>query len=280
MLAIAGGLGAAILFATSTLCSSRSARMIGPASVLAWVMVVGLIAIAPALVATGPPDLGTGSVALLALGGVGNVLGLLLTYAALRVGKVGIVASIVSTEGAIAAVLAVIAGEALSPGAGVTLALIAAGIVLASRGAEADGAPADRRRAVLLAVAGAAAFGASLYATGRVGADVGAAWAVLPARIVGVVAIAMPLAASSRLDLTRPALPLVVTSGVCEVLGFALFTLGARHGIAVSSVLVSEFGAIAAVAAFVLFRERLARTQVAGVAAIVLGVGALSALQA
>jgi uncharacterized membrane protein len=60
------------------------------------------------------------SVVLLALGGAGNVLELLLTYAALRVGKVGIVASIVSTEGAIAAVLALIAGEALSPGAGVT----------------------------------------------------------------------------------------------------------------------------------------------------------------
>lgn len=75
-------------------------------------------------------------------------------------------------------------------------------------------------------------------------------------------------------------MPLVVTSGICEVLGFALFTMGAAHGIAVSSVLVSEFGAIAAIAAFVLFRERLARIQLAGVGAIVLGVGALSAPQA
>src|SRR4051794_21652876 len=164
MLAIAGGLGAAILFAASTLCSSRSARMIGPASVLAWVMVVGLVAVTAALVATGPPDLDSESIALLALGGAGNVFGLLLTYAALRVGKVGIVASIVSTEGAIAAVLAVSAGEALSPGAGVTLALIAAGVALASRGghaADSDRGAADRRRTVLLVVAGAAALGAS-----------------------------------------------------------------------------------------------------------------------
>src|SRR4051794_22038611 len=146
MLAIAGGLGAAILFAASTLCSSRSARMIGPASVLAWVMVVGLVAVTPALVATGPPDLDSESIALLALGGAGNVFGLLLTYAALRVGKVGIVASIVSTEGAIAAVLAVIAGEALSPGAGVTLALIAAGVALASRGGPCCWRSPERRR--------------------------------------------------------------------------------------------------------------------------------------
>jgi hypothetical protein len=40
-----------------------------------------------------------------------------------------------------------------------------------------------------------------------------------------------------RLALARAALALVVTAGLCEVLGFATFTLGARHGIAVAAVL-------------------------------------------
>src|SRR5436309_1043606 len=66
----------------------------------------------------------------------------------------------------------------------------------------------------------------------------------------------------------------------CEVAGFALFTVGSRHGIAVSAVLASQFAALAAVAAYFLFGERLARVQLAGVAAIVVGVGVLSALQA
>jgi drug/metabolite transporter (DMT)-like permease len=48
--AILGGLGAALAFATATLCSSRSTRMIGEAPVLGWVMVVGLLAVAPFLV--------------------------------------------------------------------------------------------------------------------------------------------------------------------------------------------------------------------------------------
>jgi hypothetical protein len=38
MLAILGGLGAASAFAAATLCSSRSTRLIGPSSVLAWVL--------------------------------------------------------------------------------------------------------------------------------------------------------------------------------------------------------------------------------------------------
>ena len=72
----------------------------------------------------------------------------------------------------------------------------------------------------------------------------------------------------------------VVASGLCEVGGAAAFVLGARHSIAVTSVLASQFAALAAVAAFVLFRERLTRVQLAGIAIIAAGVAALSALQA
>jgi len=73
---------------------------------------------------------------------------------------------------------------------------------------------------------------------------------------------------------------MVLLAGVAEVVGFASFALGARHGIAVSAVLASEFGAVAAPAAFVLFHERMVRLQVVGIAAIATGVAVLSALQA
>jgi drug/metabolite transporter (DMT)-like permease len=90
----------------------------------------------------------------------------------------------------------------------------------------------------------------------------------------------LPLAVASRLTLTRAAVPFVVAAGLAEVVGFALFALGARHGIAVSAVLASQFGAVAALAAYVVFRERLTRLQIAGVAAIAGGVALLTALQA
>ncbi len=146
---------------------------------------------------------------------------------------------------------------------------------------DADQVPADPGglRALAFAIAAALAFGASLYATARVGASLPVAWAVLPARAVGVAAVTLPLALSRRLTITRQALPFVVLAGLCEAAGFALFTVASRHGIAVSAVLASQFAAIAAVAAYLLFGERLARVQLAGVASIVVGVAILSALQ-
>ena len=174
------------------------------------------------------------------------------------------------------------AGEPIALGMGATLGLVAIGIGLAgiARGEHTELTVRDDRRAALYALAAALAFGASLYATGRLGAQLPLAWVLLPARLVGVVVVAIPLALTRRLRLSRRALPLVVASGLCEVAGFGLFTLGARDGIAISAVLASQFGALAGVIAFVLFRERLARVQVAGVATIAVGVGLLSLLRA
>jgi drug/metabolite transporter (DMT)-like permease len=290
MLAILGGLGAAVAFATATLCSSRSTRMVGAAPVLGWVMVVGLVAVLPLLLlGPGPGSLDRATLGWLTLGGVGNAGGLLLAYRALSLGQVGVVAPIVSTEGAITAVIALLAGESLSVAAGATLAVIAGGIVLSTAGGDDAGDAGarpgavdrgDARRAALCAIGAAVTFGVSLYATGRVSGDLPTGWVILPARLAGVVAVALPLLIARRLTLTRRAAPLVVAAGLCELLGFASFTLGAAHGIAIAAVLQSQFAAIAAVAAFVLFGERLARVQVAGVAAIVSGVAVLSLLQA
>ena len=93
---------------------------------------------------------------------------------------------------------------------------------------------------------------------------------------LGVIAAGIVLAGVSR---DAPTGGRALTSGLCEVAGFALFVVGARHGIAVSAVLASQFAAISALGAYVLFRERLARVQLAGVAAVVAGVAVLTALQ-
>lgn len=286
MLAILGGLGAAFAWATATLCSSRSTRLIGEGPVLAWVMIVGLVLVFPALVAgPGPGDVSSTDLAWLLVGGVGNAGGLLLVYRGLRLGKVGVVAPIASTEGAIAALVAILAGESLSAGVGVALVVIVAGIVVTSRpgkGDADDGPDGERhpRAAALCGVGAALAFGISLYGVGRLSGELPVAWILLPARLAGVVAVALPLLVARRLVLTRAAAPFVVAGGVCEVLGFVSYTAGAQHGIAIAAVLSSQFAALAAVGAFLLYHERLVRHQTVGVLAIVAGVAVLSLLQA
>ena len=285
-MAILGGLGAAVAWAVTLLCTSRATRMIGSGSVLAWVMLTGFCIVVPWGAVVGvPDDLDRGSAAWLLTAGFGNILGLFLVYTALREGKVGIVGPIVSTEGAIAAVLAVLAGESLVVGSAAMLVLIAVGIALAATTVNSDDVSqvtaAGRHRSVpVVALLAACSFGTSIYATARASAELPIAWAVAPPRILGVLFVFLPLAATSRLRLTRPALPLVVTAGIAEVVGFALFAVGSRHGVAVAAVLASQFAAIAAVAAYFVFRERLTRVQVAGVATIVISVAVLTVLQA
>lgn len=281
MIAILAGLGAALCWATGTLCAAQASRRIGALSVLAWVMLIGLVITAPVAGVSGiPRGLHGREVAWIAVAGAGNVAGLLLAYEGMRRGKVSIVAPISSTEGALAALLAVATGEALGISSAILLALMAGGVVLASL-TSADGPSGGHSlEASLLAAAAACSFGASLFATARVSNALPLVWAVIPPRIVGVAVVALPLVLARRVRIEAAVVPLVLTSGVCEVAGFAAYSLGARHSVAVSAVLASQFAAFAALAAFILFRERLRVVQVVGISTIAVCVALLSAIRA
>jgi drug/metabolite transporter (DMT)-like permease len=293
MIAVLGGLGAAAAWAISTLCSSRSSRIIDPTSVVAWVMASGLVVAVPAVIAAGvPAHLDGAPGGWLLVSGGANVAGLMLAYRAMRVGQVSLVAPLVSTEGAIAAVIALIAGESIAPAVAAALAMIAAGVVVASvppPEVDSAGAPgrdpahrgAEHHRAAFGFAAGAALlFGASLYATGKAGAALPSAWVALPARVIGTAVLLVPLGISRRLARPGRALPFVLASGIAEVAGFYAYTAGARHGIAVAAVLSSQFATLSVLVAYVLFKERLGQLQLAGVITVIVGVALLSALRA
>lgn len=281
MIAILGGLGAALCWAAATLSAARASRLVGAPTVLACVMLIGLAITAPLAAISGVPDgLHGRELGWMVTAGAGNVAGLLLAYEAMRRGKVSIVAPISSTEGAIAALLAVATGEALGVSSAVLLGLIAAGVVLASLSSADDERGGHTIEATFLAAAAACSFGVGLFATAKVSNALPLVWAVIPPRVVGVALVALPLLAARRVRIEAAVVPLVLTSGVCEVVGFASFSLGARHGVAVSAVLGSQFAAFAALAAFVLFRERLRVVQIVGITTIACCVALLSAIRA
>lgn len=290
MLPIVAGVATALFFATSALSSARASRLAGAGPAVAGVMVVGLVLLAPvALVATplpASPAVPVDAFAWSVVAGAANLGGLLLIYRALRIGAVGIVSTIASTEGAIAAIISVLAGQALAPGSGPVLALIAVGVTLAATGGGhevEEGVVIDRARSLRaagFAACAAALFGAGLYTTGHASATLPAAWIVLIGRIVGVVAVTLPLLVTGRLRLPRSALPYILLTGFAEVGGYTMYAIGAHDDIALTAVLASMFAPTAAVAAFVLYRERLAPRQVAGIVLVVVGIAILGVLAA
>lgn len=285
MIPILGGLGAALAFTVSILVSARASRLTGAASTLAGAMALGLAISLPAAIVIEPSvTLTPEAVAWSAVSGIGNVVGLLLVYTAYRVGAVGIISTIASTEGAISAVLSVIAGEVLQPGSGPVLGVVALGVALAAAGGreEEEGVEITRARAIraaTLAIGAALSFGLGLYASGRVSELLPVAWAILPARVAGVLLVTIPMAVAGRVRISRAAAPYVAATGLAEIVGYVAYVIGAREGIAVASVLTSMFAPFATLAAFVLFRERLGRRQVVGIGLVASGVIALGVLQ-
>src|SRR5262249_12593129 len=156
-----------------------------------------------------------------------------------------LLAAISSAEGAVAATIAVLTGETLRPLAFLALAVIVTGVLLSTFAPER--APLPGERPVLaggLAVGCALLNGGSLYLTRHLSATVPIVWTVLPPRLVGVLVVAIPLALTRRLRISRAAAPYVLIAGAGEILGFWCFAWGARQSVAVASVLASMFAAI------------------------------------
>src|SRR5688572_22170937 len=210
--AIVGGLAAAAFWAVGTLCSSRASRMIGAGPALGWMMAMGLLLILPFLVASGRPAELDGEAAVwLVSAGIANLAGLVCIFTAFRVGKVSIIAPIASAEGAFAAILAMVAGEHLALIEVGVLAVIACGIAMAAASKEhPEDTTTHTATATALALGAAALFGFTLYATARASDELPVAWVLLPARLLGTLAIAAPLALAGRLKMTREAAPLVL----------------------------------------------------------------------
>lgn len=282
MTAIIAGITVACIWTVATLFSARASRTIGAPSTLAAVMLVGLVACVPLLMVApaGPSDV-TPYLPWLLVAGGGNLVGLLLNYTALTRGNVSIVAPITATEGAIAACIAILAGEPATAALVIALTVVVIGVVLTAWGPEGDSASGRPGGPVflVLAVGSALLFGSSLYAVGHVSQSVPGAWVVVAGRILGTLSIALPLVLTGRFRLTREVVPLVVVCGLAEVAGFLIITWGAQDSIAVTSVLSTQFAVLVPLVSVTLFKERLLRHQLLGAALTGLGVAGVTLAQ-
>ena len=184
-------------------------------------------------------------------------------------------------NGAIAAILSVLVlGVRLPPAAVLPLAAIAAGVGLtAYRGDDGDVGPGSVRRGVLLAALGAVLFGSAIVSGATVG-GMAPIWVVAIGRAVGLVLVTVPIALSHGLPrIDRSLAPYAIGSPAFDAAGFATLLVASRHGVAVPAVLATGSAVLLALSGVLVFRERLSRTQWAGVCTTVAGVAALTALR-
>ena len=281
MIAVIAGLITAVLWSVAPLTSSRATRRIGGASTLALVSTIGFVATLPLRAAdrlpraADAPDLDW-----VGLAGLGYGAGLGLLYAAYLRGRVSIISPIAASEGVIAAMIAIVAGEPATVPLLLAFALTATGIVLTTL--EPGASRADLRFGggayILLALAAAASFGLGLYAAGRASETVPLGWVVMSGRLVGVLFVAVPLLALRRLRTDRSALPFVLVAGVAEVIGILSFAWGSRDSIAVTAVISSQFAVIVALVSQQR-GERLAARQWLGIAVATAGIAGVALLR-
>lgn len=280
MIGVAGGLVAAVLWGVSTAVAANASRLLGPQVALAWVYATGLVVAAAAAAATDPPEIDREGVGWTALAAFGAISSLFLLYAALRRGPVVLVTPVNAAQGGLAALLAVALGERLHSLAAAGLGVMTLGMYAVLRRPAAVHATAHPTAAILLAALSAALAALGLYAGARAGNALGAAWLLLVLRIAGVLAMMAPLAATGSLRGPGPALRLVVFCGLADTAALGGYLVGATRGsVAVTAVIASQYAAVSVLVGVAAMGERLTRIQVAGILAVLGGVGLVTAVQ-
>lgn len=272
MIALLFGIGAALLWGLGAAIGGRVARTLGARTSVVLNAAVGMALILPVALLSGPAPARLRDWLVAGAAGVLYILGVACWTRGVTRASIGLVTTIVSTDGAVAAVIAVLLGESISPGAGVALGIVVVGIMLSTRSASAHHETISPS-AIAYGLGGAAAFGAVFIVSAHAGPTT-ALWVTAIGRGAAVILVA-PLVRFARWPARRTWL-LVLFSAFADVGGYTLYVVGSRHGIAIASVLTSQYALVAVIAGRVLFGERLSRMQRGGVATTLIGVGALA----
>jgi len=252
---------------------------------LAGVMLVsqgtGLVFVAVWVVASGDSAPPVADILPALAAGAGGAVALGAFYRALSIGTMSIVAPI-SATGALVPVITGLAGGD-RPGAVQVLGMAAAviGVVLASRESDAaQGGAADARRSLGLALVAALGFGLFLTLL-KPASDHSVPWALLMVRLASVSVIAVTatvLRAPVRAAFTRSALPSIALVGTLDVAANALYALATTRGLlSIVSVLGDLYPVSTILLARAVLRERVRRSQEAGIVAVLAGVALIAA---
>jgi drug/metabolite transporter (DMT)-like permease len=274
MKSIGLALGASLTWGFADFFGPLKGRTLGALRVLFYVQVGGLAAIAliVAVRGKGPAD----SAVLFAVpAAISGTLGLYAYYRGMAVGAMSIVAPIAGISAVVPVAFGIATGD--RPSTWQWLGMLAAlgGVFLASREPGRGGKVAAGVGLALLAALGFGGYFPPMHAAGE--ADFW--WASLIFRmtstavILAAVAIRRPSLAVQPLQV-----PILALIGIGDMLGNLLFAAASTSGlVSITSVLASLYPIVTVVLARVVLRERVARSQEAGIVLTLAGVALISA---
>jgi drug/metabolite transporter (DMT)-like permease len=274
MRSIALALGASLTGGVSDFFGPMKGRTLGALRVLVYVQLGGLIAIAVivAIRGKGPADSGV----LFAIpAAISGTLGFYAYYRGMAVGAMSIVAPIAGISAAIPVVVGILSGDRPSLWQWLGIAAALGGVFLASREPGRGGRVAAGVGLALLAAIGFGGYFPPMHAAGN--ADFW--WASLIFRmtstsiILAAVAIRRPSLAVAPIQVA-----LIALIGVGDMLGNFLFAAASTSGlVSITSVLASLYPIVTVLLARLVLKERVARSQEAGIVLTLAGVAFISA---
>ena len=273
LLTVLLGLTAAGCWGVPDVWLAQATRSVGPFPVVFGAVLIGVVAIAPAALFVDLPHWTTRGVLLALLVGALTAIGYQAGFTAFKHGAVSIVAPIISCEGAVAAAIAIGAGEKLRASVLGLLAVAVVGVVLAAMG-EGGG-----KSGALPAALAAVIWGVILVLSTPVSDDLGVFWAFLLIRL-SALALMLPLAVRTGAAVRWRADPWRVAAWrLGDSTAYLAFVAAAHRGpVAVASVLAAQFATVAVLVATAFFGERPRLRQLVGVVLVIAAVSAIAAV--
>lgn len=292
------GLTAALGWGTADFMARFASRRVGAYQTLHYMQFFGFVALTASLAATGHwsayfPTVGRDAWAWALLAGFLNTFSGLALYRSFELGILTLVAPIAASYPVLTVVLSLASGErlTLSHASGVAVAIV--GVILAAvtfssppakREPESGASGAHHRhhlfRGVPWALSAAVGFGFLFWILGfrvmPVFGGFASVWIIRLITFSTLTILVFPLRQPATLP-KGSTLWLVAAIGVIDTVAFIANNLALKHAeIAVASVLSSLYGAVTVLLAAVFLREKLEKTQWAGVALIFLGIALVS----
>jgi drug/metabolite transporter (DMT)-like permease len=277
LLALAISLASAASWGVSDFLGGLQSRRIAVLAVLAISQPFGLLLALLAVPVVGADPISAGDLAFAFLAGAASLAGLGAFYAAMAMGTISVVAPIAALGVVVPVAVGLTRGEQPAAVQLAGLAVAIAGVVVLSHEENPRHQPVARR-AILLAIGAALGFG--LFFTGLdVASTDQPGWAIVSARVGGVGAMGVAVAAvRPSLAGARAALPVLLAIGFFDVLANTLFAVASTKGLLpIVAVGGSMYPAFTVALAHLVLGERLVLAQRFGVGAALAGVALIAA---